>query len=436
MNKNCVNFKHLRRSVATTIPLFGIFISLTLKGYAEHSCQLPAPLMDSTQELRHLKSKKKVDCVNQNQEEVKGFILKSFNEQMSDVDMEREVFINTMLGMIPIDYNYKEELINLYTSQIGGYYDPKAERYVMPTWVPEVLQAPTAIHELTHALQDQYYDLDSFNDPKKFTVDQVLARAALVEGDAMAVMVDYQRKEIGQASIQKEVSVDSLVLQQSLSLMLIPQFKAAPYSIGYSMLFPYTSGLRFVHTVLKQGGWKAIDQAFIDPPKSTEEVLHPEKFDAPESDFREIKDEEAIALTNSSDAKVEFSTTLGEFTLGLMLGTHIPKDQATKAAAGWAGDRTLIVKKGSTRGVLLYTEWDSPEEAKEFYEAAQKFSDVLKEKNKSKITLRMISKTAASIMVRSCPEINCAFNAQICPKFGRSERENAQVYWSIPSIFE
>jgi hypothetical protein len=400
MNKNCVNSKHpTTRSVAAKICILGIVISLTQISQAEHPCQLPAPLMNSTQNLRHLKSKKKVDCINQSQEEVKGFILKSFNEQMSDVEMEREVFLNTTLGMIPVNYKYKEELINLYTSQIGGYYDPKAERYVMPTWVPEVLQAPTAIHELTHALQDQHYNLDSFNDPKKFTVDQVLARAALVEGDAMAVMVDYQRDELGHASIQTETSVDSMVLQQSLSLMLIPQFRAAPYSIGYSMLFPYTSGLRFVHALLKQGGWKAIDQAFTNPPKSTEEVLHPEKFNAKISDFREIKDQEALDITNNSKAKVEFATTLGEFTLGLMLGTHISKDAATSAAAGWAGDRALIINNGSVRGVLVYTEWDSPEEAKEFYSAAQKFTDILKQKNKSKITLRMISNTATAIML-------------------------------------
>lgn len=399
MNKNCVKFNAALRLMAMKLCSLGLLISLSHTTRAEHACQLPAPLMDNTQSLRNLKSKKKVDCVNQNQEEVKSFILKSFNEQMTDVEMEREVFLNTMLGMIPVNYDYKKELIELYTSQIGGYYDPKAERYVMPTWVPDILQVPTAIHELTHALQDQHYNLDSFSDPKKFTLDQVLARAALVEGDAMAVMVNFQRKELGQASIQKEASVDSLVLQQSISLMLIPQFTAAPYSIGYSMLFPYTSGLRFVHAVLKQGGWTAVDHAFRNPPESTEEVLHPEKFFAEGNDFREIKDQEALDLSNTSNAKIEFGTTLGEFTLSLMLGTHIPKDVAAKAAAGWAGDRALIINQGSKRGVLLYTEWDSPEEAKEFYEAAQKFVNILSEKNKNKVTLRMISKTGTGIMV-------------------------------------
>jgi hypothetical protein len=404
MNKNCVTSNYRLGSMATGISLLGLLISLTPVGQAEHSCQLPAPLMESTQNLRHLKSKKKVDCVNQSQDEVKGFILKSFNEQMSDTDMEKEVFLNTMLGMIPTDYNYREELINLYTSQIGGYYDPKAERYVMPTWVPEILQAPTAIHELTHALQDQHYNLDTFNDPKKFTIDQVLSRAALVEGDAMAVMVDYQREELGQASIQSEASVDSMVLQQSLSLMLIPQFRAAPYSIGYSMLFPYTSGLRFVHALLKKDGWKAIDRAFTDPPKSTEEVLHPEKFNAGRSDFREITDQEALDLTKNSQATVELGTTLGEFTLGLMLGTQIPRDTATSAAAGWAGDRTLIINNGPIRGVLVYAEWDSPKEAKEFYDAAEKFAEVLRKKNQSKISIRMISKSATAILVDPAPK--------------------------------
>jgi hypothetical protein len=82
-----------------------------------------------------------------------------------------------------------------------------------------------------------------------------------------------------------------------------------------------------------------------------------------------------------------------------MLGTHIPKDEAANAAAGWAGDRALIFNKGSKRGVLLYAEWDSPEEAQEFYDAARKFTDILDEKNNNKVTLRRISNTATAIFV-------------------------------------
>ena len=101
------------------------------------------------------------------------------------------------LALVPKDFKYESGIIDLYTSQIGGYYDPKKDHFVMAKWIPASLQFPVAVHELVHALQDQHFKLDTFLDPKTMTSDALMARAALVEGDATAVMIDYSLRAGG-----------------------------------------------------------------------------------------------------------------------------------------------------------------------------------------------------------------------------------------------
>jgi hypothetical protein len=364
---------------------FFILIGLATRLETSHSetpCILPKHYLTTASKHRELEIKQEVACVRQNQQEVREFILQSIDEQFTSQDMANEEYLYKTLGLIPLDYKYKEELINLYTSQIGGYYDPKRKRYAMPTWVPDILQLPTAIHELTHALQDQHFDLQNFYDPRNLSIDNSLARAALVEGDATLLMLDSQRAIVGQESLKFQSSVNSEIFQQSLNLMLVPQLKAAPPSLTYSLLFPYTSGLRFVHQVIKQGGWSAINRAFSSPPESTEQILHPEKYlNNPKQDFRAIPDSEALNNSALEKATVVDSTTLGEFVLGLMLASLLDTHDSIKAVEGWHGDKTIVFGNKNKKGVLVYTEWDTDTHAQKFKTAIVKYLALLKSKN-------------------------------------------------------
>ena len=180
------------------------------------------------------------------------------------------------IGFIPLDFNYQQGLIDLYLSQLGGYYDPEKRHFVMAAWMPVMLQTTIAVHELTHALQDQYFNLATFTDQNKYTSDQLMARSALVEGDATLVMLDYQRRLMGQAGLESDKSVSGVMLQNIIGASMMAPMANVPSSLQNLLIFPYTSGLRFAHEFLKDGGYKRLDKIFRSPPRSTEEILHPE----------------------------------------------------------------------------------------------------------------------------------------------------------------
>ena len=335
----------------------------------EPLCSFAQSAIADASRIRGLKQKKKVSCLAHNRDQVKQYLLSAINEKIPAQKLENEQTIYRALGFVPRDYNYKDGIIELYLSQIGGYYDPEKKHFVMAAWMPAMLQTTVAVHELTHALQDQYYDLEHFMDSKTMDTDMLFARSALVEGDATAVMTDYSRELFGQGSLSAEASVQNLMLQNVVGASLIGAGNNIPPSLQFMLIFPYTSGLRFAHTLLKQGGYPAVDEAFKRPPRSTEEILHPDKYFKDAADFKEVTEADLLVATGEG-GKVVYGDVLGEFAISALLSGLLPaKSQAIEAAAGWAGDRVGIVEQAGKERVVWLTFWDSAGDAEEFLAA-------------------------------------------------------------------
>ena len=287
--------------------------------------------------------------------------------------MANEEIIYKAIGMIPDTFSYKKGLVEFYLSQIGGYYDPDKKHFIMAGWMPDIMQTTVAVHELTHALQDQYFNLDKFIFDKQDNSDEALARSALVEGDATAVMLDYARELSGQGSISEESNVEAFMLQTVLSVSLIAANANVPKSLQSMLVFPYTSGLRFVHRLLQDGGYKRIDRAFKSPPRSTEEILHPEKYFKYNKDFIDVSEDDVKDERLGSGYELEYSDILGEFGISAMLSTCIKDgDTVSKASEGWGGDRVAVLRKDTKKSVVWRTHWDSSKDADEFYETYSK----------------------------------------------------------------
>lgn len=346
---------------------------------AEELCRIADSAIKSASEIRGLKIKEAVPCRVHNREQIKDYLLASIEEQLPPERLQAEELLFKSIGFIPKEFQYKEGIIQLYLSQIGGYYDPKLKRYVMAAWMPEVVQNQIAVHELTHALQDQYYDLKSFMDPKNMSTDQVLARAGLIEGDATAVMADYGRKLTGGGPLVRDDDVNALVLQNVAGTGLVAGSLGVPRTIVQQLVFPYSSGFRFVHARLRAGGYKSVDQAFLDPPRSTEEILHVGKYTAnPREDIKTPGVAEIEADLGRSKLDVVHQDTLGEFVISVLLAFYIEnQSEAVEAARGWGGDRIFIVRdrggdKDGTDLVIWKSYWDTEQDAQEFYHAYQK----------------------------------------------------------------
>ena len=335
---------------------------------AEDLCQIARDAMKVAQELRGLREKRQTPCVIQDKEAVRGFLLHSIKTKLPPRKFENEERVFKALGMIPESFVYEKGMVDYYMSQLGGYYDPERKRFAMAGWMPAILQTTIAVHELTHALQDQYFSLEGLIDNKMDNSDALLARSALAEGDASAVMYDYARRQAGQPLLKDEKSVSGIMLQNVLGASVMAS-GSVPKSMQMMLLFPYNSGLRFVHALLRKGGYERVNSAFRQPPRSTEEILHPEKYFISAPDFTSLADADVRRDGIDPDLKHVYGDTLGEFAISALLSmVHSVAREVADGAAGWAGDRLgLFESEDRSRWAVVWElRWDTEADAREF----------------------------------------------------------------------
>ena len=341
----------------------------------QNACDLSEQALESAIEIRGLKKKNRVVCLVNNQEQVKQYLIDAIDSKVPPEKLVREELIYKTLGFLPAEFSYKDGLIDLYVSQLGGYYDPEQKHFVMAGWMPAMLQVPIAVHELTHALQDQHFNLDTFLDHDNHTTDQLLARSALVEGDATAVMIDYTRGQIGQGSLRDEENVDMILFQNVLGASMNQEFAKAPQSLQAILLFPYNSGLRFAHHIIKKQGYAGLDKIFKKPPQSTREILHPEYFLDGSFTNQSVQSEELLTFFDAGDKpagdSLVYEDTLGEFFVSATLKQcGVESSRSAKIATGWLGDRLGLFSE-SDQTIIWKTSWDNSSTRDNFFKHYQ-----------------------------------------------------------------
>lgn len=326
-------------------------------------CAISREALSGASVVRELPLKADVPCVVEDRVAVANFIQETIKEDLPSQKLAQEEIVYKAIGLIPDTFDYQHALVDFLVSQIGGYYNPKRKLFVMAGWLPGSVQGSVAVHELTHALQDQHYDLSSIMNTERATTDSGLAASALVEGDASAVMFDYERKRRGQNALKDLDSVDSMLLLQVLGLGLAGD---VPESLKALLIFPYTSGLRFVHASLRRGGYGALHRVYLHRPSTTREILHPDQYLA--GSFSPQIPADSDLEGAPLGVAPEYSDVLGEFGISsIFRGTPSTKDRGTRAAAGWVGDKlALFPAQNGVRIISWLTRWEDPREALEF----------------------------------------------------------------------
>jgi len=316
--------------------------------------------------LRGLSIERPIDFEVSDKATVQAYARASLAGQMPPEQWEAFQALLVHTGMIPPTTDLEELVVRLYAEQIAGYYDPSRKTFYLADWLPELLQRGVVAHEVTHALQDQHYDLGRWLSELSPTEDGSLARAAVAEGDAMATMIAYLLEPMG-AGVEDLPPLSSLLRGQGSAIADgYPTFDSAPVALQRLLLFPYVEGSDFVRAALSRGGWPAVDRLYRDPPASTEQILHPERyFGARDEPLAvELPAEDASAPRIAEGSWGEFGTRLA--LAAALADTALP----TAAADGWDGDRYGLWREhgGSLRYVWI-TVWDSPALAKRFAEA-------------------------------------------------------------------
>ncbi|MEZ5992132.1 MAG: hypothetical protein R3E76_07245 [Planctomycetota bacterium] len=254
---------------------------------------------------------------------------------------------------------------------ILGFYKPSTKcLYMVPDAAGEKRQFGLRIHEATHGLQDQLYDLAALHKKPK-TSDQHLALTALIEGEAVQVMID--------ALVDEQPHVAFMTKYGVGDMLGLPANPDNPLTWSrLQRVFFYSDGARFVQKLKEVDGYKAVDKAFGDLPVSSEQILHSEKYIAE----RDLPDEIGLDLVGIADALPE-GWELGEQDTWGEMGTIVEfvdaglVEKALAASDGWGGDVVLTASKGEAKVSIWVSTWDTAKDAGEFDEAVKLLPDVL-----------------------------------------------------------
>ena len=280
------------------------------------------------------------------------------------------------LGLLPADADYLKLLDDLLMEQVAGFYDPYSTQLYVADWLDGNLQQPAMAHEIEHALQDQHFNLKSFAMPLKEDGDRQLAHSALVEGDGTAVMLEFVARTLNIDVARLPDAIEAIAAQLTSNQMQAhpgpgnDRLTQAPRFLRETLTFPYFSGMKFVLATRKGHPWSRINEVFRDPPESTEQILHPEKYQTHEHPMTVA----STALHSLGTAKELRRDVLGEFGWSLLLFVHLDDALAQRAAAGWGGDR--VVAYGGPEGpvaVATLSTWDTEQDALEMESALRRW---------------------------------------------------------------
>jgi hypothetical protein len=278
------------------------------------------------------------------------FIEQEINRRYSPDQLEAERKSMVAWGVLPADYDLQRLFLDLLEEQVSAYYDPLGKVMVVGDWLPREEQRAALVHELVHALQDRELPIDAFISPEPGHGDRLLTRQALVEGEAVALTFDLMLK----AQATDISRLPDLTMTQGLITTSAggPVIDKAPKFVRDLLLFPYVEGLGFIYQFRKRQPWAAMSAIYSDPPRSTTQILHPEKY------FDRREDPVAVAIPDLSrllpGSQLVSDDDLGEFSLGAVLALHLGDTEGPRAATGWRGDRYRIWEDAAGRFTIAY----------------------------------------------------------------------------------
>jgi hypothetical protein len=316
-------------------------------------------------------------------DQVVAYITKHMSEDEDAQRLRRSELVLKKFGLLPRDFDLQTFLLALLREQVAGYYDPKTKTVNLLDWVDVEQQRPVLAHELTHALQDQSFGLEKWmkagagdlakngKDPIQSDIENdetAAARQAVVEGQAMVVLIDYMLEPTGQSLKDSPQIVEALKQGMLVGTADSIQFHNAPLYLKEALTFPYRFGIDFVADVMaKNGKEKAFAGVFANPPRTTREIMEPKTYlsgehlePMPLPNFRQIF--KSYDLFDSG--------AVGEFDVAVLIDQYAGSKTSHDLYPHWRGGYYYAARPKSnadgTLGLLYVSRWSSPEKSGEF----------------------------------------------------------------------
>ena len=309
-------------------------------------------------ELRGLRLLRPVEAREGGPELVQWLVERAIAEAKTNGRFEEERLMLEAFRFVPPNYDLEGAVKALLGEQARGVYDHRDGTLLLVD-APAGLDAKATaeleatgvnplelylIHELTHALEDQHFDLSRLMDGgPDLTEDTSQAYRALAEGDATFVMYDWLFQKTLERHVYEMEDLERLrdAMRSATEGPESERLRAAPLYLRETLLFAYSDGLLFVHALYRDGGWERVNDAFRKPPETTEQIMHPEKYLAGEG-ARVVAAPDSTALRDAGWSR-QGEGRLGELGLSLFVRNLAgARPVPPGIGRGWGGDHYTL----------------------------------------------------------------------------------------------
>jgi len=325
-------------------------------------------MIPAVERATRLRFRQRPVVLRRSRAQVRDYVIHKFDDDLPPAELEGAQAAYRLFGLIPDSLDLRRTMVDLLTEQVAGYFDPDSNALYIPTDIDPSQARIVISHELVHALQHQYLNLDSLVELKRQN-DRRSAAQAILEGQATLAQI---------LVLMPEQKIESLPNFWDLRTALGGQqdqmkvFGKAPLWLRESLIFPYLGGAEFVRWFDHEYPGKQPYGVLM--PISTEQILHPARYVAGDRP-------DALAFESPGRDPVRYEDGLGEFEIRLLLQQHLGDDSAAALfAAGWDGDRYQVLgarSAGGGRGargaggaggnaLVWYTLWDDKAAAARF----------------------------------------------------------------------
>ncbi len=291
-------------------------------------------------------------------EQVRSYLLSKLNEELTPRRLHGIEMSYRLFGLLSDTLALKSVLLDIYTEQVAGYYDPDSTTLFGVEGADRSQLRLVLAHEMVHALQGQYLPLDSILKATDNN-DRLTAAQAILEGQATLASIDVLAPGQGVSRKPEFWGMYRDQVQQQQGTM--PVFARAPLVIRQSMIFPYLDGAEFMHW------WESSPHADTLPyggrmPVSTEQILHPARYEAGDQPVE-------LAFTKEEGA---YEDVLGESEIRVLLATVAGSDEVqTVVPIGWGGDRFRLYDTSGGPALVWYAVWDDERSRERFLRGSE-----------------------------------------------------------------
>jgi hypothetical protein len=303
--------------------------------------------------------KRRVPGYSMTRAEWKQYLEREVARRVDPEEIRREELALKLFGLVPEDFDLRKSTVDLLTEQAAAFYDHHKRRMVFFEGTSSALDSALLAHELSHALADQHVRLSRFIEGKSGD-DAQAARLAVVEGQAMWVMLETPLRAMNSSLLKSSALLDT-VGGMGDSGGMFPVFDNAPLYLKESLLFPYRDGVRFQQAALEKLGTAAFARVLRAAPVSTQQVIHPEFYFEGRAPARVT-----LPAWRVKGWKRSMDGDFSELDHRILFAL-VDKAAAAASAAAWRGGRFEMWERADRKlaGLRWTTEWASEETARQ-----------------------------------------------------------------------